>query len=348
MAAAILSLPAVSLFPRSFSCGSRSITATPQAVLNEARKMRVLYELRQGQSRVFHELPSGLNMEVIVQKGVVGKDPDERNKRDENPPLVFVHGSYHAAWCWAEHWLPFFSASGYDCYAISLLGQGESDDPAGSVAGTLQTHAGDVADFIHRELRSPPVLLGHSFGGLVIQYYIANIKNDQFLDMEKLYPKLAGAVLICSVPPSGNSGLVWRFLFSKPIAAFKVTYSLAAKAFQTSLPLCKETFFSAAMEDHLVLRYQALMKESSRMPLFDLRKLNASLPVPSVPKSSIELLVLGANDDFIVDGEGLDETGTFYGVSPISVEGVAHDMMLDCSWKKGADVILSWLNGLNT
>lgn len=42
------------------------------------------------------------------------------------------------------------------------------------------------------------------------------------------------------------------------------------------------------------------MRESSRMPLFDLRKLNASLPVPSIPKGSVELLVLGANDDFIV------------------------------------------------
>jgi hypothetical protein len=42
------------------------------------------------------------------------------------------------------------------------------------------------------------------------------------------------------------------------------------------------------------------MRESSRMPLFDLRKLNASLPVPSVPKGSIEVLVLGASDDFIV------------------------------------------------
>jgi hypothetical protein len=42
------------------------------------------------------------------------------------------------------------------------------------------------------------------------------------------------------------------------------------------------------------------MKESSRMPLFDLRKLNSSLPVPSALKSSIEVLVLGANDDFIV------------------------------------------------
>lgn len=42
------------------------------------------------------------------------------------------------------------------------------------------------------------------------------------------------------------------------------------------------------------------MRESSRMPLFDLRKLNASLPVPSLPKGSIKVLVLGANDDFIV------------------------------------------------
>lgn len=47
-------------------------------------------------------------------------------------------------------------------------------------------------------------------------------------------------------------------------------------------------------------RYQELMKESSRMPLFDLRKLNASLPVPSAPNSSIKVLVLGANNDFIV------------------------------------------------
>lgn len=155
------------------------------------------------------------------------------------------------------------------------------------------------------------------------------------------------------------------------------------------------------------------MKESSRMPLFDLRKLNASLPVPSVPKSSIKVLVLGAKDDFIVviivtsivdylilfsnpvansamcyskfplpffskiivilsgytvlsklltlsfklswlyndycvlqDAQGLSETCSFYGVSPVCVEGVAHDMMLDCSWEKGASVILSWLDDL--
>uniref|UniRef100_A0A803M4C7 AB hydrolase-1 domain-containing protein n=1 Tax=Chenopodium quinoa TaxID=63459 RepID=A0A803M4C7_CHEQI len=308
---------------------SSKISVKPLAILSPTGyKMGVQYELKQGQNRQFHELSSGLKMEVISMKKQRRKEDEEER---ESPPLVFVHGSFHGAWCWAEHWLPFFSHHGFDCFALSLLAQGESDAPADKVAGTLQTHAADVAHFIKKELTPPAVLVGHSFG-----------------DMSNQHPDLAGAVLVCSVPPSGNSGLVWRYLFSKPIAAFKVTRSLAAKAFQTDLSLCKETFFSTQMDDNLVQRYQMLMKESSRLPLFDLRKLNASLPVPSVPESSVKVLVVGARDDFIVDAKGLDETGKFYGVSPICVDGVAHDMMLDCSWEKGANVILSWLRTIDS
>ncbi|KAI3502918.1 hypothetical protein L1887_31318 [Cichorium endivia] len=309
------------------------ITKMPYAILNKEYKMKAPYKLNQGQSRIFHELPSGLNMEVIYQKGL---QHEKRDKLWNPPPLVFVHGSFHAAWCWAEHWLPFFSQNGFDSYALSLLGQGESDAPEGSVAGTLQTHAADISDFIQKQTKLSPVLIGHSFGGLIVQYYIANE-----------YPDLAGAVLVCSVPPTGNSGLVWRYLFSKPVAAFKVTMSLAAKAFQTSLPLCKETFFSKRMDDNLVLRYQELMTESSRMPLFDLRKLNASLPVASMGNPSTRVLVMGAAEDFIVDAKGLEETASFYGVKPECVSGVAHDMMLDSSWEKGAQLILSWIKGLD-
>ncbi|KAK9091322.1 hypothetical protein Sjap_024499 [Stephania japonica] len=314
-------------------------------------KMGRPYQLKEGQSRLFHALPSGLEMEFIFQKGIQSQRyPFEESSRsvqikEKNPPLVFVHGSFHAAWCWAEHWLPFFSRSGFDCYAVSLLGQGESDAPLGSAAGTLQTHADNVANFIAKEVRSPPVLLGHSFGGLIVQSYISDMINGQFSGSSN--PKLAGAVLVCSVPPSGNSGLAWRYLFSKPVAAIKVTLSLAAKGFATFLPLFKETFFSKEMDDHLTQSYQELMKESSRMSLFDLKKLNASLPVRSVPKSSVNILIVGASNDFIVDNEGLCETAKFYGVTPICIEGVAHDIMLDCSWEKGARVILSWLDGLN-
>lgn len=42
------------------------------------------------------------------------------------------------------------------------------------------------------------------------------------------------------------------------------------------------------------------MTESSRMPLFDLRKLNAALPVPRLEDPAFKVLVVGAKDDFIV------------------------------------------------
>lgn len=263
----------------------------------------------------------------------------------ENCPLVFVHGSFHAAWCWAEHWLPFFSRAGHDCYAVSLLGQGESDVPEGKVAGTLQTHTSDIAHFIREEVKVPPVLVGHSFGGLMVQSYISSIGAASAPSNSGDDPPLmlSGAVLACSVPPSGNGGLILRYMLSKPVAAVKVTLSLAAKAFANSLPLCKETFFSSNMDDHLVQRYQELMKGSCQVPLFDLRKLNASLPVPSVPKDFVSVLVLGAKDDFIVDAEGLRQTADFYGVEPVCLDGVAHDLMLDSTWEKGAETILSWL-----
>ncbi|KAL6885837.1 hypothetical protein ACP4OV_010098 [Aristida adscensionis] len=293
------------------------------------------YALQEGQSRRFHRLPCGLDLEVIAQQPAPAPAPSQR------PPLVFVHGSFHAAWCWAEHWLPFFAGAGFSCYALSLRAQGESSIPSDAVAGTLETHTGDIADFIQKEVPLPPVLIGHSFGGLIVQQYISCLQGSGIQ-----HPKLAGAVLVCSVPPSGNSGLVWRYLLTKPVAAVKVTLSLAAKAYASSLSLCKETFFSPQMDDELVLRYQSLMNESSKLPLFDLRKLNATLPVSSVPDNTAEILVMGAGNDFIVDSEGLYETSRFYGVQPVCVEGLAHDMMLDCSWEKGAKIILAWLKKL--
>uniref|UniRef100_A0A0D9W473 AB hydrolase-1 domain-containing protein n=1 Tax=Leersia perrieri TaxID=77586 RepID=A0A0D9W473_9ORYZ len=291
------------------------------------------YALKEGQSQRFHRLPCGLDLEVIAQQPPAPAPP--------RPPLVFVHGSFHAAWCWAEHWLPFFSRAGFPCYALSLRAQGESSIPSENMAGTLETHTGDIADFIRKEISLPPVLIGHSFGGLIVQQYISCLGGS-----ELMHPRLAGSVLVCSVPPSGNSGLVWRYLLTKPVAAVKVTLSLAAKQYANSLPLCKETFFSPEMDDHLVQRYQGLMKDSSKLPLFDLRKLNASLPVASVPNNTIDILVVGASNDLIVDAEGLSETARFYNVRPVCVEGIAHDMMLDCSWDKGAGIILSWLEKL--
>lgn len=41
-------------------------------------------------------------------------------------PLLFVHGAYVAAWCWAENFLPWFAARGWAAYAVSLSGDRKS------------------------------------------------------------------------------------------------------------------------------------------------------------------------------------------------------------------------------
>ncbi len=31
-----------------------------------------------------------------------------RDRKRKAPPLVFIHGAYAGAWCWDEHFLPWF------------------------------------------------------------------------------------------------------------------------------------------------------------------------------------------------------------------------------------------------
>ncbi|XP_042475159.1 uncharacterized protein LOC122057201 [Macadamia integrifolia] len=46
------------------------------------------------------------------------------------------------------------------------------------------------------------------------------------------------------------------------------------------------------------------------------------------------------------DAQCLGVAAIFYVMHPVCVEGIAHDMLLDCSWESGAEFILSGLNNL--
>ena len=64
-----------------------------------------------------HTVPSGLKLEVLSQKAASTAD---EKKNSSPPPIVFVHGSYHAAWCWREHFFQYFTDRGHDVYAVSM------------------------------------------------------------------------------------------------------------------------------------------------------------------------------------------------------------------------------------
>ena len=73
-------------------------------------------------------------------------------------PLLFVHGAWHAAWCWEQHFIPYFTAHGYRCFALSLRGHGRSDGHDRLRWTRARDYVDDLDETIRR-LPEPPVLV---------------------------------------------------------------------------------------------------------------------------------------------------------------------------------------------
>jgi pimeloyl-ACP methyl ester carboxylesterase len=80
--------------------------------------------------------------------------------------IVLVHGAWHGAWCWARV-LPTLRAAGHVVHAVTLTGVGERAHLL-SRDITLATHIDDVVNLVVCEELDAVLLVGHSYGGLVI------------------------------------------------------------------------------------------------------------------------------------------------------------------------------------
>src|SRR5215475_7769604 len=85
---------------------------------------------------------------------------------DSQPSLLFVHGACLGAWCWEDHFLPYFAKRGYHALALDLRGHGRSGGRAQLQEYALEDFVRDVAQVASR-LSKPPIVVGHSMGGLI-------------------------------------------------------------------------------------------------------------------------------------------------------------------------------------
>jgi pimeloyl-ACP methyl ester carboxylesterase len=82
-------------------------------------------------------------------------------------PIVMVHGAFVGGWSFEWFERPF-RAAGYQVHAPHLRGHGPFEPVDRVVGVSMRDYAADLIDFC-RTLEAPPVLLGHSMGGLVAQ-----------------------------------------------------------------------------------------------------------------------------------------------------------------------------------
>jgi len=79
---------------------------------------------------------------------------------------VLVHGAWHGGWCW-QRVTPLLRAAGHEAVTPTLTGLGERAHLA-NPAIDLNTHIHDVVNVLEYENLQKVILVGHSYGGMVI------------------------------------------------------------------------------------------------------------------------------------------------------------------------------------
>jgi pimeloyl-ACP methyl ester carboxylesterase len=240
-------------------------------------------------------------------------------------PLLLVHGAWHGAWCWADRALPDLASRGYHAYAVSLRGHGGSPGRPSLRRASLGDYVEDVLAAA-ASLPAPPVLVGHSMGGLAVQLALAR------------GARASAGVLLAAVPPGGVVGAALRLARRHPLEF------LQANATLRLWPMMKTPALAAA----LLLRPGAAPEEAARLHarLQDesyLAFLGMMLPGLDPRRVKVPVLVVGAGADAIFTEAEVRATARAYGVEATMIPGAGHDLMLDPAWDQVADRLVAWL-----
>jgi pimeloyl-ACP methyl ester carboxylesterase len=253
---------------------------------------------------------------------LISREPSTRRSAT---PLLFVHGAWHAAWCWDEHFLTHFAQEGFAAHALSLRGHGASEGRERLRWARLADYVADVAQVVDR-LGQPPVLVGHSMGGAVVQKYL------------ETHVAPAG-VLVASMPPAGVLAATLRLVRRHPILVARANLRLDMSAVVSAPDLVREVLFSSSLPEEEVRTYADRLERESYLAFLDM--LGLDLPRPT--RVTTPLLVLGAARDALFRVSDVEATAQAYRTDPVIFPDMGHDMMLDAGWKGVADRIVAWL-----
>jgi pimeloyl-ACP methyl ester carboxylesterase len=240
-------------------------------------------------------------------------------------PLLFVHGTSHAAWCWDEHFLHYFADRGYRAVALNLRGHGRSPVNTSLRRVTLSDFADDLRTAV-RGLDSPPVLVGHSLGGFVIAKYLERYDAR-------------GAVLVASAPPRGSWGTLSRALRHHPGVMLRGLLRGRLGPDFSAPELARSWFFSPDLPEELVIRYATRLQPESDRALVD-----CLFRGPARVRRATPMLVLAAELDFVFSARATAATARAYGAEWQLIPNLAHDVMLDTRWRAAADAVHQWLD----
>lgn len=241
-------------------------------------------------------------------------------------PILFVHGAWHGAWCWQEHFLPYFADHGFHVHALSLRGHGASEAPHHPRTTRMRDYVADVAQ-VAAELDTAPILVGHSMGGLVVQKYLEAHTAP-------------AAILLASVPTSGALRTTLNVACRHPLRFARANLTWSLYPIVGAPRLAREFLFARDVPPGRLKAYFSRLQDESYLAYLDM----IAFALPRPRRVSTPLQVIGAGRDAIFTPREARRTARAYHADVKLFPDAPHDLMLDANWQPAADAMLAWLD----
>ncbi|HET92193.1 MAG TPA: alpha/beta hydrolase [Chloroflexi bacterium] len=249
-----------------------------------------------------------------------------RERRFETP-ILMQHGMWHGAWCW-ELWQILFAEWGWETHAHSLPGHAGSLTQRPIARCTLDYYLGFLKAEAER-LPRPPVLMGHSMGGALTQWYLKYIGDD-----------LPAAVLVAPwVSHSMIRDGLWQLVTYDPVGVLLMLISWDAT------PMKRQARGSAV---------RFLVGPQAAVPLEELQpKLGPESVIVMYqhnppfwrPPERVEtpMLWIAGEDDPLLIEETERRSAAHYQADYIVAKGARHNVMMEHNYRETAQGIHDWL-----
>ncbi|MFJ9370785.1 alpha/beta hydrolase [Nocardia sp. NPDC101769] len=257
-------------------------------------------------------------------------------------PVVFIHGLWLHASSW-QPWIELFHTAGYDPIAPGWPNEPETVDAARkdpeAVADTSIEQATAHFRAVIEELSAPPIIIGHSFGGLITEKLlgenrgVAGVAIDP-AQMKGVLPLPLGQ-LRAGLPALGNPANLHRAI------------SLTPKEFRFG-------FGNALTEAESDELYERWTIPSPARPLFQAAAANfvlhseAAVDTANTERGPL-LLISGLEDHTVPDVVTRSSLKQYRDSTAVTelrqFQGRGHSLTVDSGWRDVADAVLEWLSG---
>jgi pimeloyl-ACP methyl ester carboxylesterase len=255
-------------------------------------------------------------------------------------PVIFIHGLWVHSTAW-QPWIEHFDAAGYDASAPGW--PGDPDTVLGARANPeaiADKGIDDIAEHyaaIIKELPAPPILIGHSFGGMIAQKLLGQGLAAAAVAID--------AAQIKGVLPLPLSALKSTLPVFKNPANRHRAVSLTGEQFRYS-------FGNAVSEEESQALFDRWSIPAPGKPLFEAAAANFNPHSPAKVDTANEvrgpLLLITGGKDHTVPESVTRATLKQYRHSDAVTDLLefpdrAHSLTIDSGWREVADASLAWL-----